>query len=66
MSDLFEVRSVTRAPYLYRYLIPVVDTSPDAARWISDVLDDERELGRREQIHLIGRRLVADTPEVLR
>ena len=51
---------MTRAvPYLYRYLVPVLPPSPDAAELLASIRDDEARLGASGEIHLIGRRLVA-------
>jgi hypothetical protein len=53
---LHETRSV---PYLYRYLIPVLAETSKAASFVNDVFQQETLLGQREEVVLIGRRIVA-------
>jgi len=48
-----------RIPYLYRYLIPVLPETPEAADWVEAVLEEEASRGARGEIVLIGWRMVA-------
>jgi len=48
-----------RTPYLYRYLIPVLPETPEAANVIEAVLEEEASRGIRGEIGLIGWRMVA-------
>jgi ribosomal-protein-alanine N-acetyltransferase len=69
--DLHSIEAMSRAvaerypqietetvPYLYRYLIPVLPETREAAAFVQYVFDEERRLGGEGRIMLIGRRLV--------
>jgi len=63
MSWAVEERFITRetelVPYLYRYLVPVVAETPEAAAFVEEVLQEEARLGKQGDAALIGRRIVA-------
>ncbi len=63
MSRAVEERFITRetelVPYLYRYLVPVVAETPEAAAFVEEVLQEEARLGKQGDVVLIGRRIVA-------
>ncbi|MDX1381371.1 MAG: methyltransferase domain-containing protein, partial [Xanthomonadales bacterium] len=51
--------AVETAPYLYRYFIPLLPASREAAEFIETVLGRELAAGARGDMALIGRRMVA-------
>ncbi|MEN8374793.1 MAG: class I SAM-dependent methyltransferase [Gemmatimonadota bacterium] len=55
----FEVGHVRPAPYLYRYLVPVLPNTEAATALVRDVLAEEVSLGEEGDLTLIGRRIVA-------
>jgi SAM-dependent methyltransferase len=59
VSRRFNLLSVEAAPYCYRYLIPVIEETPRAARCVAQILDEEVRSGSSGTIRLIGRRIVA-------
>ncbi len=59
IAEYFVVRETMAVPYLYRYLVPVLAETPQAATFIEGIFREEARLGQKEQIVLIGRRLVA-------
>ena len=59
IAEKFVVHSSCTVPYLYRYLVPVLPRTPQAAEFLEGVFDEEALLGRRGDIVLIGRRIVA-------
>jgi SAM-dependent methyltransferase len=58
IAERFSIVRREDAPYLYRYLIPVLENTSHAAEWLRGVLGEERS-GEAEEIKLIGRRIVA-------
>ena len=64
IAEHFTLEEASSVPYLYRYLIPVLPATPDAAAFLRQVLEDEAEGGGAGQIALIGRRIVG-TPLLL-
>jgi SAM-dependent methyltransferase len=54
----FTVGEVAATPYLYRYLVPVLAETAEAAAFVDQVLREEARLGEQGQIALIGRRMV--------
>lgn len=58
VEEYFTVRETQSVPYLYRYLVPVLTETPDAAAFVETVLQKEARLGQRREIVLIGRRIV--------
>lgn len=55
----FDVAEPVAVPYLYRYLVPVLQTTPEAAAFLDDVLREEARRGTAGEIVLVGRRLTA-------
>jgi SAM-dependent methyltransferase len=55
----FVVLETQSAPYFYRYLIPVLPETPEAASFVDEVFQQETILGNRGAIVLLGRRIVA-------
>jgi len=55
----FVIRETQSVPYFYRYLVPVLATTSQAASFIDEVFQQESVLGERGEIDLLGRRLVA-------
>lgn len=55
----FRIKSSSHVPYLYRYLIPVLPETREAARLVQDVYEEEAHLGKTAMIALLGRRVVA-------
>lgn len=60
IAEYFTVRVTQTAPYLYRYLVPVLPETFEAATFMAEVLAQEIQLGARGEIIQIGRRIVAD------
>ena len=56
----FQVLSETRAPYLYRYLCPVLMENDDGYAIAAQALDMERRLAQLGTITLIGHRFVGE------
>src|SRR5439155_23880559 len=55
----FVVRETQSVPYCYRYLVPVLPTTSQAASFIDEVFQQESVLGKSGEIVLLGRRMVA-------
>ena len=55
----FGIRENLSVPYLYRYLVPVLADTPEAISFIDAIFREETVLGGREEIVLVGRRIVA-------
>jgi len=55
----FVVRETQSVPYFYRYLVPVLATTSQAASFIDEVFQQESVLGKSGEIVLLGRRMVA-------
>jgi SAM-dependent methyltransferase len=55
----FVVREAQSVPYFYRYLIPVLPDTSEAASFVDEVFQQETILGNRGEIVLLGRRIVA-------
>ncbi len=55
----FVVLETQSAPYFYRYLIPVLPETSEAASFVNEVFQRESILGERGEIVLFGRRIVA-------
>jgi SAM-dependent methyltransferase len=60
----FIVGEVEATPYLYRYLVPVLAETAEAAAFIDQVFQEEMRLGKQDEIVLIGRRLMGSVAEV--
>jgi hypothetical protein len=58
LRTYFHSLSETSAPYLYRYLCPVVTEDADGYAIVAQALDMERRLARLTAITQIGRRFV--------
>lgn len=58
IAEHFIIEEASAVPYLYRYLIPVLPATSDAAAFLQRVLQDEAQRGRFAQMALIGRRVV--------
>ena len=59
IGERFVVRETQSVPYFYRYLIPVLQETSEAASFVDDVFQQETILGKRGEIVLLGRRIVA-------
>jgi SAM-dependent methyltransferase len=59
IAEQFVVLETQSAPYFYRYLIPVLPETSAAAAFVDEVFREEAFLGNREEIMLLGRRIVA-------
>lgn len=59
----FTLCDTQQVPYLYRYLVPVLPETREAATFLQEILAQERLLGARGDISLIGRRWVAKCGE---
>jgi SAM-dependent methyltransferase len=62
LAEQFVVQFYADAPYLYRYLVPLLAPTPDASSWLIDVLGEEQHAAEAGMIRLIGRRAVARLP----
>ena len=58
LAELFDVEELRPVPYLYRYLVPVLPETARAAAFVDRVMGEEASRGTRQEIALIGRRLV--------
>jgi SAM-dependent methyltransferase len=61
-ATCFTLRAAQSVPYLFRYLVPVLAETVEAAQFVDDVFRDEANLGGQGDIVLIGRRIVGVTP----
>jgi SAM-dependent methyltransferase len=61
LAEQFRVEETLSVPYLYRYLIPALPATSDAARFVEEVLQDEAARGESGAIALIGRRVVGSS-----
>ena len=59
IGERFVGRETQSVPYLYRYLIPVLAETSEAASFVKDVFQQEAVLGKRGEVVLLGRRIVA-------
>jgi SAM-dependent methyltransferase len=59
IAERFVVLETQSAPYFYRYLIPVLPETSAAASFVDEVFQQEAILGKRGEIVLLGRRIVA-------
>ena len=58
IAERFVARETQSVPYLYRYLVPVLADTSEAASFVSEVLQQESLAGERGEIVLLGRRIV--------
>jgi SAM-dependent methyltransferase len=58
LKTYFEPVVETSAPYLYRYLPPLLDSSEQGYHLVKDILETEQKLAQVGAITLIGRRFV--------
>lgn len=61
ITERFLARETQLVPYLYRYLVPVLADTSEAASFVDEVFQQESLLGERGEILLLGRRIVAVT-----
>ena len=59
IGERFVIRELQSVPYFYRYLIPVLPETSEAASFVNEVFQRESILGERGEIVLFGRRIVA-------
>ena len=59
VSRRFEVKSTRNVPYLYRYFVPVLPESREAAELVEDVFREESRLAKIAAFAPIGRRIMA-------
>jgi SAM-dependent methyltransferase len=55
VSRHFTIHRATEAPYLYRYLIPILEDTARAANWLETLYENEK----KAEVPMIGRRIVA-------
>jgi SAM-dependent methyltransferase len=58
IASQFVIRETQSVAYFYRYLVPVLPTTSQAASFIDKVFQHETVLGERGEIVLLGRRMV--------
>lgn len=58
IAEEFVVRETRSVPYLYRYLVPMLPATPEAALFVEEVLREEARLAADGTVKLIGRRVV--------
>lgn len=59
IAECFVIRETQHVPYLYRYLVPVLPKTHEAAAFVEAVAREEARLGERGAIVLVGRRIVS-------
>jgi SAM-dependent methyltransferase len=59
VSSQFNIIATQSAPYLYRYLVPVLREDLEAARFVELVTNEEIAAAKRNAIALLGRRIIA-------
>ena len=59
IAERFVARETQSVPYLYRYLIPVLAETSEAASFVNEVFQQETLSGQRGEVVLLGRRIVA-------
>ena len=58
IAEDFVIRETQHVPYLYRYLVPVLPETLEAAAFLDEFAREEARLGERGAIVLLGRRIV--------
>lgn len=58
ITERFIIREAQSVPYLYRYLVPVLPETAEAAVFLEGIFREEARLGELGEVMLIGRRLV--------
>jgi SAM-dependent methyltransferase len=58
IAECFSIRYTQSVPYLYRYLVPVLPETAEAAVFVDEVFQNEARLGELGELTLIGRRIV--------
>jgi len=58
IEEYFTVRETQSVPYPFRYLVPVLDETREAAAFVDAVFQQEALLGQQGEIVPIGRRIV--------
>ena len=58
----FVVLETQSTPYFYRYLIPVLPETSEAASFVDEVFQQETILGNRGEIVFLGRQIMASPP----
>ena len=64
VSSRFNIIATQCAPYLYRYLVPVLPENIEAAAFVERVFNKEIDAAKRNQIALLGRRIIAQPKEI--
>ena len=59
IAQYFIIREALAIPYLYRYVVPVLPETPQAAAFVGEIFREEAHRGQKGQIVLVGRRIVA-------
>jgi SAM-dependent methyltransferase len=59
LATQFEIMHESHAPYLYRYVLPMLANEQEGGQIAANLLEAERRLANADGIHLIGRRFVA-------
>jgi SAM-dependent methyltransferase len=59
IKERFMIKDEASVPYFFRYLVPVFPKTQKAADLVVGVLNEELELGKKGEIVLVGRRIVA-------
>ena len=63
IAEDFTLRATHNVPYLYRYLVPLLPETGEAAAFVEEVFREEARLGALGEITLIGRRVVGAPKE---
>jgi SAM-dependent methyltransferase len=63
IAEYFIIRETQQVPYLYRYLVPVLPETLEAAAFVEEVVREEAHLGERGAVVLVGRRIVGSRRE---
>ena len=58
MAKFFNILNTRSVPYLYRYLVPVLPKTQEAAQFVEKIMQEELRLGEGGEIRLIGRRII--------
>ena len=58
ITEYFSIRETKSVPYLYRYLVPVLAETPEAAKFVEHIFREETNLGEHGEIRLIGRHII--------
>lgn len=63
IAEQFLIHNTPAIPYLYRYLVPVLPETVEAATFVENVFHEEAIRGKRGEIVLVGRRIAGTARE---